>query len=152
MEENRNSLEMFEIQDFTPYLLNLASESASLGFSNIYKDLYNMKRTEWRVLFHLGRYGTMTATEIGERSKLHKTKISRAVSALEKKRFLSRETSENDRRVEILNLRKPGMEAYHALTARAEAYERALERKLGARDAAALKRALKKLLNDKRSA
>ena len=72
----------FDLLDFLPYLLNLAAEEASLGFQTLYKTRYGMLRTEWRVLFHLGIYGEMTATEIGERARMHKTKISRAVQKL----------------------------------------------------------------------
>ncbi|WP_446720123.1 MarR family transcriptional regulator, partial [Leisingera sp. ANG-S] len=56
-----------------------------------------MLRTEWRVLFHLGNYGQMTAKEIGSRAKIHKTKISRAVAKLSEKRFVTRTRDENDR-------------------------------------------------------
>jgi hypothetical protein len=56
----------------------------------VYKDRYGMLRTEWRVLFHLGRYGAMSAREISRRAGIHKTKVSRAVAALERKRFLER--------------------------------------------------------------
>jgi DNA-binding MarR family transcriptional regulator len=52
-----------------------------------------MLRTEWRVLFHLGRYGAMSAREISRRAGIHKTKVSRAVAALERKRFLERRDS-----------------------------------------------------------
>ena len=59
----------FDLQNFLPYLLNQAAEESSLAFQNIYKDRYGMLRTEWRVLFHLGIYGRLTAKEICERSK-----------------------------------------------------------------------------------
>ena len=72
----------FDLQDFLPYLLNQAAETSSLAFQQVYKGRYGMLRTEWRVLFHLGRYGRMTAKEIGQRAKTHKTKISRAVQAV----------------------------------------------------------------------
>ena len=92
----------FDLQLFLPYLLNQAAEAASLAFTQIYKNRYGMLRTEWRVLFHLGIYGTLTAKEIGERARSHKTKISRAVAALEKRRYLKRTRLESDRRVEAL--------------------------------------------------
>nr|WP_256370895.1 MarR family transcriptional regulator [Rhodovulum sp. ES.010] len=38
-----------------------------------------MRRTEWRVLFNLGRDGPMTATQLGRLAHTHKTKVSRAV-------------------------------------------------------------------------
>ena len=121
----------FELRDFTPYLLNAAAEAQSLAFSNVYKDRYGMLRTEWRVLFHLGRYGEMSAREIASRAKIHKTKVSRAVAALAHKRFLERRPSAEDRRVEILALRPPGRAAFEDLSRAAAAHERALESRIG---------------------
>ena len=64
----------FDLQLFLPYLLNQAAEESSLSFQRVYKDRYGMLRTEWRVLFHLGIFGQMTARDIGLRARLHKTK------------------------------------------------------------------------------
>ena len=72
-----------ELQNFLPYLLNQAAKASSLKFQQIYKERYGMLRTEWRVLFHLGAYGELTAKEISDRRQIHKTKISRSVNALE---------------------------------------------------------------------
>ncbi|MEP4555719.1 MarR family transcriptional regulator, partial [Tateyamaria sp.] len=68
----------FDISHFMPYLLNQAADASSVEFQRFYKERYGMLRTEWRVLFHLGRYGQLTAGEICERAHIHKTKISRA--------------------------------------------------------------------------
>jgi len=135
----------FELTDFTPYLLNAAAETQSLRFSNIYKDRYGMLRTEWRVLFHLGRYGPMSAREVSQRARLHKTKVSRAVAALEKKRLLQRHVSETDRRVEILHLRGPGQTVFADLSAAAAAFETALEEELGANSIQHLRAVLRRL-------
>ncbi|WP_019956085.1 MarR family winged helix-turn-helix transcriptional regulator [Yoonia vestfoldensis] len=105
----------FDLRNFLPYLLNQAAEKTSIGFSQIYKDRYRMLRTEWRVLFHLGRYGDMTATRIGQLSKLHKTKISRAVHALVEKKFVARLEVAEDRRAEILTLLPRGQRAFDDL-------------------------------------
>ena len=110
----------FDLADFVPYLLNQAAEEASLGFQRVYKDRYGMLRTEWRVLFHLGRYGAMTATAIGRLAKVHKTKVSRAVQALEARRFLRREACEDDRRAERLSLTASGRAAFEDLSAIAD--------------------------------
>ena len=56
----------FDLQNFLPYLLSQAADASSCGFRQYYKDNYGMLRTEWRVVFHLGCYGKMTAKEIGE--------------------------------------------------------------------------------------
>ena len=86
----------FDLQEFLPYLLNQAAEASSLEFQQLYKDRYGMLRAEWRVLFHLGLYGSMTAGEIGRRARVHKTKISRAVHRLAERRFLTRNRDVGD--------------------------------------------------------
>lgn len=112
----------FDLQDFLPYLLNMAAEECSLAFQRYYRDRYGMLRQEWRVLFHLGRYGEMTATEISRRARLHKTRISRAVGALERRGMVRRDRLQNDRRSEMLRLTRAGRAAYADLSAEAEAY------------------------------
>ncbi len=135
----------FDLEQFLPYLLNQAAETSSLAFQQVYKDRFGMLRTEWRVLFHLGLYGRMTASEIGARAKTHKTKISRAVHSLEKRRFVTRARDENDRRVEHLTLTATGHAAYVELSGIAERYEAALLTKVSDEEANVLRRALIKL-------
>ncbi|MCU4653057.1 MarR family transcriptional regulator [Roseibacterium sp. SDUM158016] len=135
----------FELTDFTPYLLNAAAEAQSQEFSRVYRDRYGMLRTEWRVLFHLGRYGEMSAREISRRASIHKTKVSRAVSALEAKRFLQRRPSEEDRRVELLALRPPGRAAFDDLSRAAAAHEAELEARLGTQRLGELRLLLREL-------
>ncbi|MBE9636342.1 MarR family winged helix-turn-helix transcriptional regulator [Salipiger mangrovisoli] len=137
--------DFFELSSFTPYLLNQAAEAQSDVFSKNYRDRYGMLRTEWRVLFHLGRHGDMSAKEISDSASIHKTKVSRAVRALEEKRFLTRVTSPEDRRSERLSLRAPGQEAFRHLCRAAQDYEAALERRLGQRDARKLRVLLDRL-------
>lgn len=135
----------FELEMFLPYLLNQAAEVSSLSFQQVYRDRYGMLRTEWRVLFHLGLYGEMTAREIGERAKLHKTKISRAVHRLAERRFISRVRDEADRRLEHLSLTDAGKKAFVDLRAVAQQHEARLLKSLAPDEAAALRRALIKL-------
>lgn len=135
----------FDLQDFLPYLLNLAAEEASLGFQTLYKTRYGMLRTEWRVLFHLGRYGEMTAKEICARARIHKTKVSRAVAKLEERRFLQRRVLAEDRRAEVLTLTDAGRAAYRDLHARAQAYDATLTAGFAPEAAQDLRRALKHL-------
>lgn len=105
----------FDLQTFLPYRLNQAAEAASITFQDIYRKRHGMTRPEWRVLANLGQFGPMTATDICNRAKIHKTKVSRAVFSLEKRRWLKRETNEQDRRVEHLFLTKEGLSTYAEL-------------------------------------
>ena len=135
----------FDIREFIPYLLNQAAEESSLAFQHIYKNRYDMLRAEWRVLFHLGIYKRMTAKEIGNRAKMHKTKISRAVQKMQKKGYLTRVRDELDRRKDWLELTARGKAVYLDLRETAKEYETALVTHLSAADAITLKRLLKAL-------
>lgn len=135
-----------ELSEFLPYRLFQAAEVTSRAFQKVYQGRYGMLRTEWRVLFHLGHSGDQTAKQIGERAALHKTKVSRAVKALEAKRFLKRETIENDRRSEMLSLTKAGQATLSDLTAIAADYDRKLSDVLGKNQHTALVTALDTLI------
>ena len=135
----------FDLRGFLPYLLNQAAEETSLHFSRTYRDRYGLLRTEWRVLFHLGRYGDLSATQIGAMGKIHKTKISRAVAALESKQFLKRTESDTDRRRENLSLLPRGRAAYADLTSAAGAYNQELARQFTDEEWRVLKSGLEKL-------
>ncbi|MEO1293532.1 MAG: MarR family winged helix-turn-helix transcriptional regulator [Pseudomonadota bacterium] len=139
----------FELSGFLPYMLNQAAERLSQEFSREYRERYGMVRTEWRVLFHLGAYGSMTANEICARSGEHKTKVSRAVSALEKKRFLTRAVETEDRRRQMLHLSATGQSAFSDLSASAEAFDRAIRERLTEEKAEELRACLAMLLENK---
>lgn len=133
----------FQLANFLPYLLNQSAEIVGQDFSRVYRNRYGMLRTEWRVLAHLGQFGTLSATEVGIRAHIHKTKISRAVAALEAKRYVRREEVAADRRIAILSLTKAGQAAYDDLSLIAMDHDRALMGQLGVEEYAALFRSLR---------
>jgi DNA-binding MarR family transcriptional regulator len=135
----------FDLESFLPYALYRAAEAAGQGFEKIYRARYGMLRTEWRVLAHLGRHGGMTARDICQRAGLHKTKVSRAVKALETRRFLSRTTVEADRRQEVLALTAAGRSVHVRLAEEARRYDASLAAMLPPGDLAALRRSLRRL-------
>lgn len=135
----------FNLEDFLPYVLNMAAEESSLAFQKIYKSRYGMLRTEWRVLSHLGTFGEMTAKDIGQMSRMHKTKISRAVRALEIKRFVTRETQTTDRRHENLSLTSAGRAAFDDIRQRAIDHNKTLKKQFSDADYAVLIRCLQQL-------
>ena len=135
----------FDLLDFLPYMLTQAAEASSGAFQAYYKDRYGMLRTEWRVLFHLGRYGDMTAKDICLRAKTHKTKVSRAVRALEQKRYVSRTTLEADRRNEVLSLTREGRQVFTDLAKAAEAYDAKLTEPFSAEEQAVLRACLARI-------
>ncbi|GFE50884.1 MarR family transcriptional regulator [Roseobacter cerasinus] len=140
-----NEKDVFDLQGFLPYILNQAAERASLEFQTYYKSRYGMLRTEWRVLFHLGRYGRMQAKEICQRARIHKTKVSRAVSALEHKRLLSRTDLPEDRRGEYLMLTTRGGQVFGDLCQEAQRFDANMLRDFTLEEQTVLRRVLIKL-------
>lgn len=123
--------QLLSLEDFLPYRLNRLADAVSREFSQIYRERHGLTRPEWRLLATLGQYGTMTATAVGQHSSMHKTKVSRAVSALEKRRWLTRATDDADGRVEHLALTKAGRQTYLDLVPLARAFEDALLHAMG---------------------
>ena len=135
----------FDLSDFLPYLLNQAAEASGQEFQTIYKGRYGMLRTEWRVLFHPGIYGRLTAKEIGERAAIHKTKVSRAVQKLAARRFITRERDAGDRRYEYLELTTAGRAAYRDLHEVARQYDERLTARFSEEETQLLRDMLKRL-------
>ncbi|ESW92547.1 MarR family transcriptional regulator [Mesorhizobium sp. C280B] len=131
-------MEILELESFLPYRLYRLADAVSREFSRIYKDRHGLTRPEWRTLAGLGQHGTMTATALGEQSAMHKTKVSRAVAELERRRWLVRTPDEKDRRVEHLALTKAGVTAYREMVPLAKEFERELLERLGAEERAAI--------------
>ena len=114
------------------------AEAISRDFAKVYADRYGMTRPEWRCLATIGQFGTITATAIGAHSAMHKTKVSRAVRALEERRWLTREMSAEDRRVEYLELSRQGQAVYRELVPLAQQFEADLLAALKAGEAGSL--------------
>jgi DNA-binding MarR family transcriptional regulator len=138
MEHGADEAASLELEKFLPYRLNRLAEAVSRDFQTIYRTRYGLTRPEWRLLASLGQHGTMTATEVGRDSAMHKTKVSRAVSALEERRWLRRETDPDDRRVERLALTQAGAKAYAELVPLARRFEADLLRMLDPAEQTAL--------------
>jgi DNA-binding MarR family transcriptional regulator len=133
------------LDDFLPYRLNRLADAVSRDFSTLYKDRYGLTRPEWRTLATLGQFGTMTATAVSRHSTMHKTKVSRAVAELERRRWLLRKADPGDRRVEHLALTAAGRKVYGELVPVARDFEARFLAKLDGRDRAAVPKALKLL-------
>ena len=129
------------LERFLPYRLNRVSTAVSLAFRSVYGPHHDLTVPEWRVLATLGQAQAMSAKAIGRHSSMHKTKVSRAVRALEERRWLVRRDSPTDRREDILALTPLGRRTYDSIVPRATAFENRLLEALGP-DARALISAL----------
>lgn len=133
-----------ELANFLPYRLHRLGATVSYNFRMIYGPAYDLTVPEWRVLATLGEFDGIGAKAIGKHSAMHKTKVSRAVRALDERRWLKRRRSEQDRREELLSLTPLGRRTYVAMAPVALAFEAKLMADLGS-EAKALLRALDKI-------
>ena len=120
-----------QLEAFLPYRLNRIAAAISQEFRSVYGPHHDLTIPEWRVLATLGQFEAMSAKAIGRHSAMHKTKVSRAVRALEERRWLRRRPSEEDGREEILTLTAQGESAYRQIVPKALAFERHILDELG---------------------
>jgi DNA-binding MarR family transcriptional regulator len=134
-----------KLEEFLPYRLNVCAILVSQALSRVYAERYKIGVSEWRVLVTIGEFGHMTAKAIGLHSHMHKTKVSRAVALLERRKLLMRRANRADLREAFLSLTPAGRDVYKMLAPMALDFARQLMETVDASDRAALDRALRKL-------
>ena len=135
-----------KLDQFLPYRLNVCASLVSQALSRIYAERYKIGVPEWRVLVTLGEFGMMTGKSIGGHSHMHKTKVSRAVALLERRKLVARKVNRADLREAFLSLTPAGRDIYSELAPIALDFARQLMDTIEPADRAALDRALKKLI------
>jgi DNA-binding MarR family transcriptional regulator len=135
-----------KLDEFLPYRLNVCSSLVTQALSRIYAERYRMGVPEWRVLVTLGELGPMTAKAVGLHSHMHKTKVSRAVALLERRKLVSRRANRADLREAFLSLTPAGREIYDELAPAALEFVRQLMKTVDPAERAVLDRALTKLI------
>lgn len=130
---------------FLPYRLTIAATLTSQALSRIYTDRYKFGVPEWRVLVTLGEFGTMTGKAIGLHSHMHKTKVSRAVALLERRKLVIRKANREDMRESFLSLTPAGQIIYDDLAPLALDFARRVTEAVDPSDRAALDRALQRI-------
>ena len=134
-----------KLEEFLPYRLNVVASLVSQALSRIYADRYRIGVPEWRVLVTLGQFGIMTGKSIGAHSHMHKTKVSRAVALLEKRKLLARRANRDDLREAFLTLTPAGRAMYDDLAPIALEFANRLSATIDPADRAAFKRAIDRL-------
>ena len=134
-----------KLEQFLPYRLNVVANLVSQALSRIYAERYGIGVPEWRVLVTLGQYGMMTGKAIGAHSHMHKTKVSRAVALLEKRKLVARRANRADLREAFLTLTPPGRAMYDDLAPIALEFGRRLADAMDPDDRVAFERSIDRL-------
>lgn len=140
-----------KLEEFLPYRLNVCASVVSQALSRVYTERYKIGVPEWRVMVTLGQFGSMTAKAIGLHSHMHKTKVSRAVALLERRKLVARRANRADLREAFLSLTPAGREVYDDLAPMALDFAHQLMESVDQSDRAALDRALTKLTERSRA-
>ena len=135
-----------KLEQFLPYRLNVVASLVSQALSRIYADRYSIGVPEWRVVVTLGQYGMMTGKAIGTHSHMHKTKVSRAVALLEKRKLIARRANRADLRESFLALTPAGRAMYDDLAPIALDFANRLSETVDSADRAAFDRAVDRLI------
>jgi len=134
-----------KLEQFLPYRLNVVASLVSQALSRIYAERYGIGVPEWRVMVTLGQYGMMTGKTIGAHSHMHKTKVSRAVALLEKRKLVARRANRADLREAFLTLTPAGRAMYEDLAPIALDFANRLAEVMDPADRAAFERAVDRL-------
>ena len=105
------------LPSFVPFRLNRLAVAASHYLSVIYRERFGLDIPEWRVLVTVGPERGCTARHIAGSTRMHKTRVSRAIAHLEELGLMDRTSSPQDRRQMPLRLSKAGRRLYQELVA-----------------------------------
>ncbi|MEA2988528.1 MAG: hypothetical protein QOG83_1239 [Alphaproteobacteria bacterium] len=135
---------LLKLEDFLPHRLNVLSSLVSQALTRVYAR-HGIGIPEWRILVSLGQFGVMTGKAIGARTHMHKTKVSRAVAQLERRKFLARRANRSDLREAFLMLTPAGRAVYEELAPQALEFTDRLSEAVPQADRTAFDRAIAQL-------
>lgn len=115
-----------DLAGFVPFRLNRLAAGVSDHLAGIYRERFGLDIPEWRVMATVGPERGCTAQYIAGSTRMHKTRVSRAIAHLEKRGLMARATKSGDRRERPLRLTAAGRRMYAELVPLALERERAL--------------------------
>lgn len=111
---------------FVPFRLNRLADAVSEHLAAIYRGRSALEVAEWRIVATVGQERRCTAQFIAASTRMHKTRVSRAIAQLLARGLLERTASPRDRRALQLRLTAAGRRLYAQLVPLALAREEAL--------------------------
>ena len=115
-----------ELARFVPFRLNRLAAGVSEHLAAIYRGRFALEIPEWRVMATVGQRPGCTAQQVAASTRMHKTRVSRAIAELQRRGLITRAAAARDRREMRLRLSSAGRRLYRELVPLALARERAL--------------------------
>jgi len=103
------------LNQFIPYrMVNLANRISD-SCATIYQHKFGISIPEWRILARLGESGSQNSSDLARLTLMDKSKVSRAVKALDEKGYLLKKRDVSDNRATFLSLSEQGQSLYHQI-------------------------------------
>ena len=115
-----------QLETFLPSVIRDLAEGITANMSSNYTGDFHLTVTEWRIILYLASRAPLTATEIVDLTSMEKSRVSRALSQLEERDFVTRAPSEHDHRTKTLTLSDNGQKLYENIVPRVLGWERSL--------------------------
>ena len=112
------------LANFLPYLLAITAESVSDVCAEAYRERFDLRLPEWRVLAVLGDAGALTQRDLARATRMDKVAVNRACKALEDRGLLQRSPNDRDGRSHHLELSEAGRAIHQDMMPTAFAIER----------------------------
>jgi len=113
----------FDLDTFSPYLINVLASRLSRNLAAIYDTRFNISIAEWRIMCHLKQNRKVSVREIYRRVDMDKSKVSRASQRLEQYGLVMKKTNPGDRRLVELTLTHRGLRTFDQIAPLALAFE-----------------------------
>ncbi len=143
--ESDTTGEDFELDDYLPYRLAVASSSVSRLLGRRFAEAYGLAIAEWRVLAVVGRLGVLSPSAVGQTAAMDKVKVSRAAASLVARGLIKQTQDPEDGRGRLLRLTRKGATVHRGLTQVARELETQLANGLSRAEWSSLHKALGRL-------
>jgi DNA-binding MarR family transcriptional regulator len=130
---------------FFPFRLNRLAVAVSQHLAQIYRGAFALEIPEWRVIATVGEDRGCTAQFVAHSTRMHKTRVSRAIAQLRRRGLIERIASDTDKRAMQLRLTRKGRSLYSQLVPLALVRERQLLACLSSAERRVLGSALERL-------
>jgi DNA-binding MarR family transcriptional regulator len=137
----------FENEEFLLYRLSSVSRRVAAACANVYLTEFGLSVAEWRLMAQIGRFGSISATDIGEKISMDRVTISRAAAKCLAEGLIQEKPSPTDRRSKVLSFTPRGRALYKRVIPRACELANLIEAGLTKGEARMLKALLEKLDN-----
>jgi DNA-binding MarR family transcriptional regulator len=135
----------FQNEEFLLYRLSAVGRRVSAMCADRYLSEFGLSVAEWRLLAQVGRFGSISGTEISQKISMDKVAISRAANKCMTRGLIKEVPVPLDRRSKELTFTAEGRRFYSQFLPRACELATTIESGLTKTEARLLKRLLKKL-------